>query len=729
MYKQRLRMISVSLAMLVIAAALEIQPSAAAQVKAVRRVLILNDVGTVASPGVAAIDNAIHARLLASPYQIELYNESLETTLFADETSQREIRDWYVRKYEERRPDVIVAVGIASLRFMIASHEQFFPNTPIIFCGSVEPMVEESEPDSHFTGTSGVLEPDKTLDLALRVLPGTRNVAIVGGSSAFDRDVVRIVRERFRKYESRVESIDLTGLDLATLLERLRQVPSDTVVFLTSFMQDAAGRRFANPSEGVPLIVNAANAPVFVMTDVSVGSGAVGGAVVNWAAQGQQAGEMVVRVLNGESPRSIPIVETPSAYLFDWRSLRRWGIPEGDLPPDSTLLNRQAGAWESYRWYIVGGLSLIIAEALLIFELSWLRRRQRKMSNALTMTNDRFRMALEGGRSVGWDWDIKTGRDRWFGDLQTMFGIPNDNYVGRVEEFHKHVHPEDREIVAKAIAAARQDHKPYAAEFRVIRTDASVRWVSARGKFYYATNGDAERMLGIATDITERKQIEENLSTMSRRLIEAHEEERAWIAREIHDDISQRFFVLLINLKRLTGQISTGEVKDGIAKATQEVSKLAGDIQALSRRLHSSKLDMLGLAAAAGSHCRDLASQHQVPIDVQIENIPADLTHETSLSIFRVLQEALQNAIKHSRSERFKVSLIGAANEVVLTVQDSGIGFDPAEVTKGRSLGLTSMKERLTLVAGELSIDSKPGTGTAIRARVPLRPRAMSAGS
>ena len=520
-------------------------------------------------------------------------------------------------------------------------------------------MVEESEPDliSQAHPDAGT---HKTGPRTARV-PGTGNVAIVGGSSAFDRDVVRIVRERFRKYESRVESIDLTGLDLATLLERLRQVPSDTVVFLTSFMQDAAGRRFANPSEGVPLIVNAANAPVFVMTDVSVGSGAVGGAVVNWAAQGQQAGEMVVRVLNGESPRSIPIVETPSAYLFDWRTLRRWGIPEGDLPPDSTLLNRQAGAWESYRWYIVGGLSLIIAEALLIFELSWLRRRQRKMSNALTMTNDRFRMALEGGRSVGWDWDIKTGRDRWFGDLQTMFGIPNDNYVGRVEEFHKHVHPKDREIVAKAIAAARQDHKPYAAEFRVIRTDASVRWVSARGKFYYATNGDAERMLGIATDITERKQIEENLSTMSRRLITRSPRRGTRLDCARSTTISQRFFVLLINLKRLTGQISTGEVKDGIAKATQKVSSLPATSR-LSRGDTSSKLETLGWQRRQ-EVIAAICKSTQVSIVVRSRTSRPTYHMKRLFPSFVSYRKRCRMRFQAQPVRTIKVSLIGAANE------------------------------------------------------------------
>jgi PAS domain S-box-containing protein len=717
--------------LLAMAAVLGMQPAAHAQVNAARRVLILNDVGNVASPGIGAINDAIHTRLLASPHQIELYNESLETILFSDDASQRQIRDGYVRKYQERKPDVIVTVGMASLRFMVETHEQFFPDTPIVFCGTVEPMLEESTLEPHFTGTSGTLEPDKTLDLALRILPATRHVAVVGGSGAFDKEVVGSVRESFRKYESRVDFTYLTDLAMPTLLERLRQLPSNTVVIQTSFMQDASGRSFAHPSQGIPEIVSAANGPVFVLTDVLIGSGAVGGAVISWASQGRQAGDMVVRILNGELPRNIPIVNTANTVLFDWPALNRWGIRERDLPADSTLLNRQAGAWESYKWYIVGGLSLIVAEALLILEMSWLRRRQRKMSHALGISNDRFRMAFEGGGSVGWDWDIKSGRDRWFGDLQTMFGIPNDNHAGRVEDFHKRVHPEDRELVAKAVATARQERKPYAAEFRVVRADDSVRWVTAKGKFYYAENGEAERMLGIATDITERKQFEEALATMSRRVIEAHEEERAWIAREIHDDISQRFFLLVTSLKRLTSgnQVSIGALKDGIATATQEVSKLARDIQSLSRRLHSSTLDTLGLAAAAGSHCRDLASQHQVPVDIQIADIPNDLSHETSLTIFRVLQEALQNAIKHSRSPRFNVSLIGTANEIVLTVRDSGIGFDPTDVVKGRSLGLTTMQERVRLVAGKLSIDSKRGTGTTVRARVPLGLRTKSAGS
>ena len=137
---------------------------------------------------------------------------------------------------------------------------------------------------------------------------------------------------------------------------------------------------------------------------------------------------------------------------------------------------------------------------------------ERKLAEQeLARSHERFRLAVEAGKSVGWEWDIKSGRDSWFGDLGTMFGIPSDRFVGRVEDFYGYVHPEDRPIVAKAVSDARQNRIPYAAEYRVVRRDGTVRWVSATGPFYYDSNGDAERMVGLAADITEPKRVHEAL--------------------------------------------------------------------------------------------------------------------------------------------------------------------------------------------------------------------------
>ena len=157
------------------------QLTGAAPIKEVRRVLIFNVYSPLSSPGVAAIDQAIVAGLEKAPYQIELYNEELESALFPDEASQRDFQEWFIRRYRDRKPDVIIAVGPDPLKFLVESHEKAFPNTPIIFCGSTEEMLDELRLDSHFTGVWGKATPDKTLEAALRLQPSTRHVVVVGG--------------------------------------------------------------------------------------------------------------------------------------------------------------------------------------------------------------------------------------------------------------------------------------------------------------------------------------------------------------------------------------------------------------------------------------------------------------------------------------------------------------------------------------------------------------------
>jgi signal transduction histidine kinase len=223
-------------------------------------------------------------------------------------------------------------------------------------------------------------------------------------------------------------------------------------------------------------------------------------------------------------------------------------------------------------------------------------------------------------------------------------------------------------------------------------------------------------------EIAQRKLAEEALSRANRRLIEAHEEERTRIARELHDDINQRVALLALHLDQMRQDLPTSaaDVKQGIGEVNKQIRELGNDIQALSHRLHSSKLEYLGLKAAAASLCKELSDRHGLVIDFESNGILKELPQEISLCLFRVLQEALQNAMKHSGARHFRVSLIGNLNEFHLTVRDSGIGFDVGEAMRGHGLGLISMKERLELVGGKLSIESQPQLGTTIHARVAL---------
>jgi len=227
----------------------------------------------------------------------------------------------------------------------------------------------------------------------------------------------------------------------------------------------------------------------------------------------------------------------------------------------------------------------------------------------------------------------------------------------------------------------------------------------------------------------ERKRDQRALSNVSRKLIEAHEEERTRIARELHDDINQRIALIAVNLETLKRQLpaSDGHTRDRIEEAKEHIVDLGNDIQALSHRLHSSKLEILGLVKASAGFCREVSQQRNVEIVFQSEGVPNEMPQEIALCLFRVLQEALQNAIKHSGARKFDVFLKCPSNEVQLHVHDSGVGFNPEQIVEAHGLGLTSMKERLTLVGGQLLIDSRPQVGTQICASVPLSSSAKNA--
>jgi signal transduction histidine kinase len=343
------------------------------QVKPIRRVLLLNDLGVVSTPGFAEVDQAIFAGLQKSPYQIELYLESLEVTLFPDENSQRQFREAFIRKYSERKPDLIIAAGSVSLQFVAEFHEGLFQETPIVFCAVLGEIPGQLKTDSHVTGVLGRLHPAETLNAALQLLPGTRQVVVVGGTGKFDRLWQAIAKQSFQDFESKLQFTYLTDLTMPALLDRLQHLPRDAVVYHTAVTRDVAGTRFVDSAQAVPMVAGASNVPVFVMDDVDLRAGVVGGDLVNWADDARVAATMAVRILNGEKPQAIPVVPSNDSYIFDARALRRWGIRESALPPSSIVLFREPTLWERTKWIWLGSLAVIVCLAGLAAYLHYSR--------------------------------------------------------------------------------------------------------------------------------------------------------------------------------------------------------------------------------------------------------------------------------------------------------------------------------------------------------------------
>jgi signal transduction histidine kinase len=230
--------------------------------------------------------------------------------------------------------------------------------------------------------------------------------------------------------------------------------------------------------------------------------------------------------------------------------------------------------------------------------------------------------------------------------------------------------------------------------------------------------------VGEVLDVTERKMADEALSTVNRRLLETQEQERARIARELHDDISQRLALLTIGMEQIRRDTRPvePELRERLEVLCHQVGEIASDLHAIAYRLHSPKLEYIGLVAAVRSFCRESSLQQSVEIDFTHSRVPAELSQEVSLTLFRVLQESLHNATKHSGVRNFTVQLLGTPREIALHVSDGGAGFDPKAAKNQKGLGLISMRERVSLVDGTISITSRPNGGTTIAARVPLKP-------
>jgi signal transduction histidine kinase len=739
---------------------------AAEPVKAVRRVLFINSLGP-SYPYTARIDEAINTVIEKSPYQIELYHEYLETVLFPEPSTQQEFREWYIRKYRDRRPDVIVAIGLSAIRFMSDSYEQFFPDTPVVFCCAIEEFADNLKLGPKFAGAWMVPLPAKTLETALGIQPGTKHVVVVGGVGVMDRRVEALVREHLRTYQAGVEITYLTDLEMPVLIERLGRLPNNTIILYTALSQDAAGTRFIDATQSLPLVTGAANAPVFVMVDNFVGHGTVGGYVTSYAAQAQEAAAIAMRILRGERPQDIPIVKGSNAYMFDWRALQRWGLKESALPQGSTVLYRQPTVWQAYKQYILGFVSLCVVETLLIVGLLWQRAKRRKVEQSLferltfeTLISDLSTtfINLPGSqvdalteKSLGriadflkmnqvtiskisreqselivtstWRSDevqpvptvVKTDQFPWWTKLllsgevvlvSDLNDLPEEasgerDYLGRIG------------AVSTAMIPLKTGDESFGC-MSFLSTTHRVSWTEELVK-------QLKILAEIFSNALMRKRAQEALERVGGKLIDAQEKERSRIARELHDDICQRLTLLSLEIQHATensGGTTTPE--DRMEAVWEHCSRIASDVQAISHELHSSMLDLLGLTAAVKNFCREFSHQQGIVVEFTHTGVPEALPRDVSLCLFRVVQEALHNAAKHSGINSFEVHLQGKPYEIDLEVRDAGAGFSVEKVRENGGLGLISMQERVHLVRGTFAIDSKTNCGTTIRARIPL---------
>ncbi len=472
-----------------------------------RRVLVFYELGR-SSAAVDIVDREIREVLeRQTTYHIDLYVEYMETNLFEDPVSQQKIRDWYLDKYRDHQPDVIVAAGVTPIHFMINDHEKNFPGVPIVICGSTEEWANHPKLDPLFTGTHVDFDPAKTLDLALQLQPGTEKVIVVNGASAFDKGMEALFHKSLHKYEDKLRFTYLSGLPMGSLLPLLGKTTAHTIILYGTVYADGAGARFVPATQSLPLVVGAANAPVFVLADVLVGQGSVGGDVGSFAAQGQLAGEDVMKILGGAKPWDIPIVASPNVYLFDWRALQRWGFKERDLPSGSVVLNRRPGLMETYGPYVFGGLVLLFAQLLLILELLRQRAKERTIRRHLHDSEARLREAQSIAQCGSWVWDVRKNEAHWSDEMYRILGrIP-----GSVAPANRVLPTGDDRGYAAKMKGVTESRQHYSEEYRVVRPNGEERIVVESGQPRYDAQQKPIFVVGTLLDVTDMRLTEQAL--------------------------------------------------------------------------------------------------------------------------------------------------------------------------------------------------------------------------
>jgi PAS domain S-box-containing protein len=412
-----------------------------------------------------------------------------------------------------------------------------------------------------------------------------------------------------------------------------------------------------------------------------------------------------------------------------WKEVHRRSLQGETLRSDEDRWDGQDGPhwarWEVRPWKTpegtVGGI-LILAEDI---------SRRKQMEEALGESEDKLRLLLDSTAEAIYGIDLEH-RCTFCNPacLRTLGYERLDQVLGK--NTHDLLHH------------SRADGTVFSLdECRVHRVTQTGEGVHAEDEVFWRANGTSfpveywaypqrrgQELVGAVVafvDITERRIAEAALANVSRKLIEAQEQERIRIGRELHDDIGQRLALVAVELQQLhENSAILPDVRSRMGELQKQISEIATDIQSLSHELHSAKLQYLGIAAAMRGFCREFVEQQKVEIDFKAHDLPSSLSPDISLCLFRVLQEALHNSAKHSGVRQFEVRLWGTSDEIHLTVKDSGAGFDREAAKESRGLGLISMEERLKLVKGTLSINSQPKRGTTIDARVPLNSGSVS---
>ncbi len=748
----------------------------------VRNILVLHSFhkGHAWNGGISQGIDAVLSGEQASGMDLRIRYEYMDVERGPDQAYILSLYEFFRRKYRGSRFHVIIATDDSAFRFLMAYKKHLFPDTPVVFCGVN--YFEEFEMFGHegYTGVVERIDIRETVEIALRLHPGTRELLVVADGTDTGIATIKTLVRNFRYFRDPEIFRFVGARTFVELGKELSALSPGTVVLFVNFTVDREGNKIPM-GEGFKRITADCPVPIYSFWDSYLGSGVLGGSMAGGSAHGKKAAEMALRILKGEPVSTIPVFEASlNRYMFDFNEMKRFGITRKHLPGGARIINVPFSFYHAYKrlvWTVVGGicgLSLIILVLLLnTFKRKRVEKSLKYFSRQLNLLHKIDRAILAGEFSgkltrevlrhvrdlTDSDWACVVVFD--FGkNAATVLAVDSQRGagMGTGEGAVLPMADFDAELLGKGtrITVDSLDTPGNALFSEVLPEGKPARFTSipllSKGELIGTLNLSAgggpaprNREMDVLDEVAASlavaiqsvrlqragKRHERELARLSAKVFEMQEATCRKISFELHDEIGQALTATGINLaaiERLIPEGVDGRIAELLGDTGDIVGRLSEQAHDLSLNLWPPMLRDFGLEPTLRWYLGRITEGVDIRLMFDGEGLSERPVEEIETTLYRLVQEALNNVLKHSGATRVDISVGRPGGGMIhLMVEDNGTGFDLEETLADEKmndrLGILGMRERIAILGGELKIWSTPHRGTCISAEIPWRER------